>query len=73
MTFQVWKAKKQYSMTFQVFQDPYKPWTTLRAEEFFNSIPMEERKIPLHESCRISSMGQPLSKGLDNPVIKTSY
>jgi len=25
-TFQAWKAKKQNSMTFQVFQDPYEPW-----------------------------------------------
>jgi len=26
MTFQAWKAKKQISMTIQVFQDPYESW-----------------------------------------------
>jgi len=29
------------------------PEFTLQAKEFFNSLPTEESKIPLHESCRI--------------------
>ena len=35
MTFQAWKLKYLYSMTFQVFHDLYEPWVFLEATMTF--------------------------------------